>query len=207
MTRLQRMLQDNPPTWQDGIDIYNRCYFTDIHPTLTTRYSAANNTFIMEHRQESIRYKELPNGNIRGYRNDERKSGVSEAQFMHPDNCAATLTTAHEPKIIEPINAQDNCARTLKAEYAHTSFANLKRDDSFGATGATDGLRIRRLTPKECFRLMGVIDDDADKIIAVLSKSRCYQVAGNSIVVDVLAAIFRQLFVENTNTNQQTELF
>lgn len=67
--------------------------------------------------------------------------------------------------------------------------------------------RVRKLTPKECFRLMGVTDSDADKMIGVLSKSRCYQVAGNSIVVDVLAAIFRQLLVENTNKHQQTELF
>ncbi len=67
--------------------------------------------------------------------------------------------------------------------------------------------RIRKLTPKECFRLMGVADTDSDKMIAVLSKSRCYQVAGNSIVVDVLAAIFDQLFNGNKNTNQQTELF
>ncbi len=129
------------------------------------------------------------------------------AQYMHPNNPAGTLTTAHEPKVIEPINAQDGCARTIKAQYAQTSNANLKRDDSFGATGATDGFRVRKLTPKECFRLMGVADTDADKMIAVLSKSRCYQVAGNSIVVDVLAAIFSQLFIGNNNKNQQTELF
>lgn len=67
--------------------------------------------------------------------------------------------------------------------------------------------RIRKLIPKECFRLMGVADTDSDKMMAVLSKSRCYQVAGNSIVVDVLAAIFDQLFNGNKNTNQQTELF
>jgi site-specific DNA-cytosine methylase len=67
--------------------------------------------------------------------------------------------------------------------------------------------RVRKLTPKECFRLMGVTDSDADKMIGVLSKSRCYQVAGNSIVVDVLAAIFSQLFIENKNKHQQMELF
>lgn len=111
-------------------------------------------------------------------------------------------------KHIEPINEYpDGTSRTIKAQYAQTSSANLNRDDSFGATGATDGFRVRKLTPKECFRLMGVEDTDADKIIGELSKSRCYQVAGNSIVVDVLEAIFRQLFIENTNTNQQTELF
>lgn len=67
--------------------------------------------------------------------------------------------------------------------------------------------RVRKLTPKESFRLMGVADTDSDKMMDVLSKSRCYQVAGNSIVVDVLAAIFDQLFNGNKNTNQQTELF
>lgn len=62
--------------------------------------------------------------------------------------------------------------------------------------------RIRKLTPKECFRLMAVTDDDADKMLAVNSNSQCYKQAGNSIVVSVLEAIFRQLNikgVENWN--------
>lgn len=54
--------------------------------------------------------------------------------------------------------------------------------------------RIRKLTPKECFRLMGVSDEDADKMMAVNSNTQCYKQAGNSIVVDVLAAIFKELF-------------
>lgn len=123
MTRLQQFLRDNPYSGQDGIDLYNRTYFCDIHPTITTRISADNQKFIMEKKEN-------------------------------------------------------------------------ERDD-----------RIRKLIPKECFRLMGVADTDSDKMMAVLSKSRCYQVAGNSIVVDVLAAIFDQLFNGNKNTNQQTELF
>ena len=70
-----------------------------------------------------------------------------------------------------------------------------------------DHNRIRKLTPKECFRLMGVSDDYADKMIATLSRTQCYKLAGNSIVVDVLAAIFEQKFVCNKNKNQQTEIF
>lgn len=54
--------------------------------------------------------------------------------------------------------------------------------------------RIRKLTPKECFRLMGVDDEDADKMIAVNSNTQCYKQAGNSIVVDVMAAMFAKLF-------------
>ena len=57
--------------------------------------------------------------------------------------------------------------------------------------------RIRKLTPRECFRLMGMKDDDIDKIQATgLSNTQQYKMAGNSIVVDVLEAIFKNLFME-----------
>lgn len=54
--------------------------------------------------------------------------------------------------------------------------------------------RIRKLTPLECFRLMGVTDSDGAKMLSVNSNSQCYRQAGNSIVVDVMAAMFKQLF-------------
>lgn len=57
-------------------------------------------------------------------------------------------------------------------------------------------MRIRKLTPRECFRLMGVAEKDIDTIQASgLSNSAQYKLAGNSIVVDVLFYIFRNLFV------------
>ena len=56
-----------------------------------------------------------------------------------------------------------------------------------------DELQIRKLTPKECFRLMGVRDEDYDKIAENQSDSTLYHLAGDSIVVDVLMAIFREM--------------
>lgn len=53
---------------------------------------------------------------------------------------------------------------------------------------------IRRLTPKECFRLMGVSDKDFEKLIGI-SDTQLYKLAGNSIVVPVLEGIFRNLFI------------
>lgn len=54
--------------------------------------------------------------------------------------------------------------------------------------------RIRKLTPKECWRLMGFEDADIDKAIAVgISDAQLYKQAGNSIVVNVLMAIFSQM--------------
>ena len=55
--------------------------------------------------------------------------------------------------------------------------------------------KIRKLTPRECFRLMGMRDTDIDKIQeAGISNTQQYKLAGNSIVVDVLEAIFKNLF-------------
>lgn len=72
----------------------------------------------------------------------------------------------------------------------------------------TDGLYLRRLTPRECFRLMGVADADIDRIQrAGISDTQQYRMAGNSIVVDVLCHIFRKLFIDPDNENQQLTLF
>ena len=57
--------------------------------------------------------------------------------------------------------------------------------------------RIRKLTPRECGRLMGVSDEDIDKMAAVNSNTQLYKQFGNSIVVDVMCAIFK-----NLNINQ-----
>ena len=56
-------------------------------------------------------------------------------------------------------------------------------------------LRIRKLTPKECWRLMGFDDEDFTKAEKVNTNSQLYKQAGNSIVVNVLMAIFKELFV------------
>lgn len=56
-----------------------------------------------------------------------------------------------------------------------------------------DNLRIRKLTPRECFRLMGVKDEDFDKVCKNQSDASLYHLAGDSIVVNVLMAIFKEL--------------
>ena len=53
--------------------------------------------------------------------------------------------------------------------------------------------RIRKLTPKECYRLMGFSDEDFEKAKAVNSNSQLYKQAGNSIVVNVLEEIYKCL--------------
>ena len=65
--------------------------------------------------------------------------------------------------------------------------------------------RIRKLTAKECYRLMDVTDADADKMLSINSQTQCYKQAGNSIVVSVLCAIFSQLNIQGVKPwNERT---
>ena len=62
-------------------------------------------------------------------------------------------------------------------------------------TGIVDGIRIRKLTPRETFRLMGFSDENFDAAQrAGISNSQLYKQAGNSIVVDVLYYIYVELY-------------
>ena len=63
--------------------------------------------------------------------------------------------------------------------------------------GNIPNYRIRKLTPKECWRLMGIDDECFDKAQQVNSNSQLYKQAGNGIVVDVLYYIFKELFKDN----------
>lgn len=56
-----------------------------------------------------------------------------------------------------------------------------------------NNLAIRTLTERECFRLMGVKDSDFDKVKVHQTKQKLYHLAGDSIIVDVLMAIFKQM--------------
>lgn len=60
--------------------------------------------------------------------------------------------------------------------------------------------RIRKLTPLECFRLMGMTNDDFENASKVNVNTHLYSQAGNSIVVNVLAAIFGQMIPDAKRT-------
>lgn len=85
----------------------------------------------------------------------------------------------YEPK-------DDGCANTI---------TSVQKDNAIIAN-----YQIRKLTPKECFRLMGVKDEDYDKL--TVSNTQKYKQAGNSIVVDVLMAIFENMFIKDCKSNR-----
>lgn len=84
----------------------------------------------------------------------------------------------------------DNIATAIPAE---SSFHPYYKDAS-----KQNGLRIRKLTPKECMRLMGFEDSDYDAMRSIgMTDAAIYHMAGDSIVVTVLISIFSQLMEED----------
>lgn len=139
---------------------------------------------------------QMPHGyNSGGLRNGEVSPAITtsswESNNMPVEPCGCYDNQFGE-FAREPI---EGVARTLKAD--HHNAVLLK-------------YRIRKLTPRECFRLMGVDDTDIDKIDAYrikttlkdgtvkgkpIPKSQKYKMAGNSIVVSCLYYIFYQMFI------------
>lgn len=83
------------------------------------------------------------------------------------------------------------------------------------ANGNKYKIKIRKYTPRDCFRLMGVRDDDFDKLLAtdengkrLISNSKLYQLAGNSIVTNCMVAMFESLFYpkEGNKTDEHGQL-
>lgn len=86
---------------------------------------------------------------------------------------------------------------TLTTELAHSTGKNLYPK-------LVVEIGYRRLTPKECWRLMGFDDEDFEKASKINSNNQLYKQAGNSIVVDVLEVILKQLFKERLITRVGT---
>ena len=78
---------------------------------------------------------------------------------------------------------ENGSARTLKAS-----------EGSGNIPKVVNNLRIRKLTPKECFRLMGLKDEDIELISNGQTNSALYHLAGDSIVTTCLMAIYSELF-------------
>ena len=137
----------------------------------------------------------------------DRTTGISTEQRLElkNDGCSNTLTTVQkdnmvlEPKIKRLGNLYDENAGGARAGnvYAPNGLAPALQTAQGGNRQPLmyEDYRIRKLTPRECFRLMGFTDNDFDKIHGI-SNTQLYKMAGNSIVVNVLEAIFKQLFKE-----------
>lgn len=113
-------------------------------------------------------------------------------------SCLSATDYKDPVKVVDPFNVNvDNNAFCITAHYSRVAPQNFF-DTTSGhrATGVIHGGRIRKLTPRECWRLMGFTDEEFDRASVGISNSQLYKMAGNSIVVNVLEAIFKKLFAQ-----------
>ena len=115
-------------------------------------------------------------------------------RFYNPEGISPTISTMgggqRQPKIVASRGRGANNEQHL--EPRNDGLANTLtsvQKDNYVATP----YRIRKLTPRECYRLMGFDDESFDRASAVLSNTQLYKTAGNSIVVNVLEAVLREL--------------
>lgn len=125
-----------------------------------------------------------------------------------PDGTSNTLTSvAKDNLLIEPTIIEDFYG-TVRVPRLYTDVAPTLRVDRTG-TMTTEGIRIRRLTERELFRLMDVDEGDIDILLSAgIAKTQLAKMAGNSIVVACIYGIFRNLLVETEpQAGTQTKLF
>ena len=119
------------------------------------------------------------------------KSGISPTITTRPEGFKTAIIVVDEPIVYDGYNG------TVKRNggYVGTLTTNCGADLKRNGQGVIESTtRIRKLTPKECWRLMGFDDESYSRAAKVTSHSKLYKQAGNSIVVDVLMEIFRELF-------------
>lgn len=91
----------------------------------------------------------------------------------------------------DSVNLSYPNSKTRRDRVGEQVSQTLQCNDSMGVVNSD--LRIRKLTPREVWRLMGFDDEDFEKAKKVNSNTQLYKQAGNSIVVNVLMAIFKEL--------------
>ena len=181
--------------------------------TITTRYgnSQGAGAYIVESKSQKVRTigNIYPSGNgMNGEVYDStglaptlttnKGEGVKIIQRAHGYNkggehdIAPTLTSNsyQENNLVKVVDFYNKITKDEVGTLTSSGGGSTVRAGSFGIT---DGYRIRKLTPRECWRLQGFPDWAFDKAQKVNSNSQLYKQAGNSVTVSVIAAIAKEL--------------
>lgn len=121
---------------------------------------------------------------------DGKQPSVQD-RIYDSEGISTAITTAFMPSVTEPSGLYLGTSEKFKRGPLTGLSRCLKAQNH--DSGVSNGLRIRKLTPLECWRLMGIDDEDFQKAKSVCSNAQLYKQAGNGIVVDVFAAILKQM--------------
>lgn len=132
---------------------------------------------------------------IQAYNHDHNKEGISPTLTTRPEGLKTAILPIVEVRAtLTPDREEKRQNGRRFKEDGEPSFT-VNTQDRHGVTiGSKPKYRIRKLTPKECFRLQSFSDEDFDKLVeAGISNSQLYKMAGNSITINVVDAIMEKL--------------
>ena len=155
--------------------------------TITTRYgnSQGAGAYIVE----SKVYREHPSFRKEGVKIIQRAHGYNQGG-EHDIAPTITSNSYQENNLVKVVDFYNKITKDEVGTLTSSGGGSTVRAGSFGIT---DGYRIRKLTPRECWRLQGFPDWAFDKAQEVNSNSQLYKQAGNSVTVNVIAAIAKEL--------------
>lgn len=198
---LNETLARNEVDHLDYIDSFNRTVRKDVAGTICAGVDAKNKTYIAIKNATAQGYLEATDGDgvdissrMETHRGTVQKDMAQTLKGV-PD---VGVVVKDKPQVIGGIGEkksnggsqwyeqnriyENNIATSVTCDQASPPYYTTKEE-----------LRIRKLTPRECWRLMGFDDVDFDKASQVNSNAQLYKQTGNSIVVNVLEAIFKQM--------------
>lgn len=128
---------------------------------------------------------------INAFNHTVDKTGISPTITTRPEGYKTAILPVVKNEGVVITDTYNH--KTEAKKIIGTITANTRTVGHWGNFVAHEQYRIRKLTPLECWRLMGFTDQDYYRAAAVNSNSQLYKQAGNSIVKHVLMAIFKQM--------------
>ena len=186
---------------------YNKTEIKDVAPTLTGQCSSpSGSSAVLKLEVEDVKVLAPNNwghkagdGTITRERTEKEivpalQASAGQTQQSYLKVKAANKKGYEEASPGDYVNITYPGSKTKRGRVGNGVAHTLTCGD--GNAVITENVRIRKLTPRECLRLMGWKDEQIDKIVAAkISGTQQYRQAGNGIVVQVLESIFKALFL------------
>ena len=211
----QPSLQDRVYSVDGVATALTTCFLPNIAEPIAVAMRGRNPENPSERGKSNGRYKQRLEPNVTGCANTitsvQKDCLVAETKVIQVGNIYPdtdkfknrTMGRVYDTEGIAPtINTCGEGGREPKVVVGEVTSDNLLELVQAGL------VRMRKITPREAFRLMDLEESDIDTLLSSgLANTSLYQLAGNSICVGVLYHLFRKMFIETENESEQMTLF
>ena len=182
---------DNPSERSKSNGNYKQRFEPNRGGLCNTITSVQKDNLVVEYIAQPIKRERTEEEKLRRHIHGDKGARFSARQMVPgKDGVMGAITTVIEKDnlIMEELILKKE--RTSKTRPKGKGWEEVIMDD-----GRRAWVRLRKLTPRECFRLQGVREHDIDTLLSSgISDSQLYKLAGNSICVDAMVGIFRNAF-------------